>query len=109
MRLKTSMWFTVFMRLERERGAYVSVVRPGSQEAGAVFVIQNHLDGSLDLHAPAPQSTLGEIDERKFERVLEKVDQSEIDIYLERQINFDPDLWVIETESGTGELELDIG
>ncbi len=109
MRLKSSMWFTVFMRLERERGAFVSVVKSGSQEAGALFVIQNHLNGTLDLHAPAPQSTLDEIDERIFECVLEKVDQSEIDAYLERQIKFDPDLWVIETESGTGDLKLDIG
>ena len=109
MRLKSSMWFTVFMRLERERGAFVSVVKSGSQEAGALFVIQNHLNGTLDLHAPAPQSITGEIDERKFECVLEKVDQSEIDAYLERQIKFDPDLWVIETESGAGDLKLDIG
>ncbi len=109
MRLTSVMWFAVFMRVERERGAYVSVVRSGSKEAGALFVVHNHLNGTLDLFAPAPQSMADDRGDRQFERVLENVERLEIDAYLERQIKFDPDLWIIETEAGDGELELNIG
>lgn len=110
MRLTSAMWFAVFMRTEGARGAYVSVVKSGAQQAGALFIMQNHLNGTLDLYAPAPQALMDEPDgdDRQFERVLESVTQQEIDTYLEKQKNFDPDLWIIETESGSGEISLSL-
>ena len=110
MRLTSAMWFAVFMRQETARGAYVSVVKSGAQQAGALFVIHNHLNGLLSLYSPAPQALLEEPDgdDRKFECALEKVSQEEIDSYLEKQKNFDPDLWVIESESGSGDISLSI-
>ena len=109
MRLTSIIWFAAFRRLESQRGAFVTAVKTGAQEAGAIFVIQNHLDGTASLHGPAPQSFL-EDDQvgRKFEQVMDRQPTSEIDAYLEKQKNFDPDLWIIETESGDGELCLDI-
>ena len=110
MRLTSAMWFAVFMRLESARGAYVSVVKSGAQQAGALFIIQNHLDGTLSLYAPAPQALIEQPDgdDRKFECVQVKVSQEEIDTYLQKQGNFDPDLWIIETESGSGDISLSI-
>lgn len=108
MRLTSAIWFAVFMRSESARGAYVSVVKSGAQQAGALFIIQNHLNGSFSLYSPAPQAFFDDSDdgERKFECALENVTQEEIDAYLERQKNFDPDLWIIETESGNGDISL---
>ena len=110
MRLTSAMWFAVFMRLETARGAYVSVLKSGAQQAGALFIIENHLNGYLNLYSPAPQALLEEPDndDRKFECVFENASQEDIDIYLEKQKNFDPDLWIIETESGSGEVSLSI-
>lgn len=110
MRLTSAMWFAVFMRLEAARGAYVSVVKSGAQQAGALFIIQNHLNGVLSLYSPAPQALLEELDsdDRKFECALDSVSQEEIDAYLEKQKKFDPDLWIIETESGSNEISLSI-
>ncbi len=110
MRLTSAMWFAVFMRTESARGAYVSVLKSGAQQAGALFIMHNHLNGLFDLYAPAPQALMDEPDgdDRKFERVLENVGQQEIDAYLEKQKNFDPDLWIIETESGSGAISLSL-
>ncbi|MGI9351974.1 MAG: DUF1491 family protein [Rhizobiaceae bacterium] len=109
MRLTTVMWLGVFMRKESARGAYVTVAKKGAQQAGALFVIHLHPNGFVDLYGPAPQSFF-ELDDsdRKFETVLQRVEQAEADQYLEKQKKFDPDLWIIETESGSGEVSLEI-
>ena len=108
MRLTSAMWFAVFMRMETSRGAYVSVLKSGAQQAGALYIVQNNLNGYLNLYSPAPQSLMDDNDDRKLECRLENVNQEEIDSYLEKQKKFDPDLWIIETESGSGDLSLSI-
>jgi len=111
MRLTSAMWFAVFMRQETARGAYVSVIRSGSQQAGAIFIQHNHLDETLSLYGPAPQSMVDMThigDDRMFERILQRVSQSEVNEYLDRQIKFDPDIWIIETESGSGDPSLEL-
>ena len=35
-------------------------------------------------------------------------DQAAVDAYLEKQQKFDPDLWIIETESGTGDPSISV-
>lgn len=104
------MWFAVFMRMETARGAYVSVIKSGAQQAGAMFIVQNHLDGTASLYSPAPQALVEnpQNDDRIFECVLSVVEQTEVDAYLEKQKNFDPDLWIIETESGSGDLSINL-
>ena len=107
MRLTTAIWLGVFMRLESARGAYVTVVRKGAQQAGVPFVIHNHHDGSYDVYGPAPQSMFDDTgQERLFERVLEKATDGEKEEYLARQMKFDSDIWIVETESGNGEISL---
>lgn len=110
MRLTSAMWFAVFMRMETARGAYVSVLKSGAQQAGAMFIVHNHLDGTASLYSPAPQALVDDpqADDRIFERVLSVVGQQDIDAYLEKQKNFDPDLWIIETESGSGDISINL-
>lgn len=108
-RLTTVMWFAVFMRRETERGAFVTTIRKGAQQAGAIFIIHNHLDGTSSLYGPAPQPLIDDpVSERFFEKVLDVVPQEEIDKYLDKQKNFDPDLWIIETESGKGAPSIEL-
>lgn len=112
MRLTSAMWFAVFMRKETARGAFVTVVKSGAQQAGALFVIETLGAGLSNLYSPAPQvffeSASNDDDDRMFERVLSGVEQSEIDAYLEKQSRFDPDLWIIETEAGKGSISLEL-
>ena len=97
------------MKQEAQRGAYVTAAKTGAQQAGAVFVIHNHLDGTATLFGPAPQAMFVEPETgRLFEKILAGVPLPEIDSYIEKQTAFDPDLWVIETESGEGEPSLEM-
>lgn len=110
MRLTSAIWFAVFMRSESARGAYVSVVKSGAQQAGAIFIVQNHLNGLFTLYSPAPQAMFDDAEsgDRKFERPLINVSQEVVDAYLEKQMKFDTDLWIVETESGKGDISLEI-
>ncbi|MEM9277757.1 MAG: DUF1491 family protein [Pseudomonadota bacterium] len=109
MRVTSVIWLAVFMRKEASRGAYVTVAKKGAQQAGAIFVLHNHLDGTFDIYGPAPQSMFeANQSERQFELIHQKVQQDTADQYFEKQKSFDPDLWIIETESGSGEISLEV-
>ena len=108
-RLTTTMWFAIFMKQEAQRGAFVTAAKTGAQQAGAVFVVHNHLDGTASLLGPAPQAMFVESDTgRLFELILDTVPMQKIDEYMEKQLAFDPDLWIIETESGEGAPSLEM-
>ena len=97
------------MRNEAARGAFVTVARKGAQQAGSVFVLHNHLDGSCDLYGPAPSSLYDQHEgERLFEHLFAQLPLVEAETYLEKQKSFDPDLWLVETESGSGDISLAI-
>ena len=109
MRVTSDIWVHVFLRREADRSAFAIVVKKGAVEAGAIYCIDNAQNGKFSLYAPAPQMFLDtQNDDRKFELVLEKVDESEIDTYLARQKDFDPDIWIVETQCSTGSLSIDI-
>lgn len=106
-RLTSTMWFAVFMKQESIRGAFVTAIKTGAQEAGAIFVIHNHLDNYATLYGPAPQIDLEfSATGRTFETIINHGSMEEVEAYLEKQRSFDPDLWIIETESGAGEPNL---
>jgi hypothetical protein len=70
-------------------------------------------DGQAVLFGPAPQSLTGEAQwgvERTFTRAHrdELIDSREADKRLEREVSFDPDLWIIEVENSPREAWLDI-
>ena len=109
-RLTSAIWFAVFMRCENERGAFVTVAKKGAQQAGAIYVLHDHRDGTNTLYAPAPQALVkpSETSDRCFEIVLAKGSRDDATNYLEKQKNFDPDLWIVETEGGKGEPCLEV-
>lgn len=100
MRLTSEIWVSAFVRSEQALGAFVTVFRRGANEAGAIFVIHNRQDGSYSVYAPAPQTAFGpdEVSDRLFECVREGVGEPEMRAYLDRQIAFDPDCWIVEAE-----------
>jgi hypothetical protein len=92
-------------------GIFVAVRRRGADEAGAIFIKVNRLDNTADVYGPAPQSAFE--DERPVDRAFSAVMKSmpvpdaEAEAYLVRQIRFDPDVWIIETEDREGRHFLD--
>ena len=56
MRLKSAIWVAAYVRRCNVEGAFAAVRRRGAEEAGAIFIKLNRLDGTAELFAPAPQS-----------------------------------------------------
>ncbi len=78
-------------------GVFAAIVKRGAEEAGAIFIKLNRLDGSGILYGPAPQAAFDDARpvDRMFTVVLGRqgaVPEADIDARLKREIGFDPDL-----------------
>lgn len=103
-RLRSDFWVAALRRRAEGAGAYVSIARRGAEEAGAIFLIVDRRDGSVDLYGPAPQSVFeaeGPMD-RLFLRLAEGASEENARTQMEREIKFDPDLWLIDIEDRAG-------
>src|ERR1700724_1302184 len=111
MRLKSSIWVAAYLRRCQTEGIFGAVRRRGAEEAGAVFVKVALLDGSAMLYAPAPQTVYE--DSRPVERLFvptspQPVPQPSVEERLAKEIRFDPDTWIVETEDRAGRHFLDL-
>lgn len=88
----------------------MSVARRGAEQAGAVFLVVDRRDGSLDLYGPAPQSVF-EADgpaDRRFSLLAEGRPEGDIAARMEQEVRFDPDLWLIDIEDRDGRPFVDL-
>ncbi len=112
MRLKSGIWVAAYLRRCNIEGAFAAVRRRGAEEAGAVFIKISRLDGTGTLYAPAAQSAFDEEKptDRMFTAVVggeTAVADADIEARLQREIRFDPDVWVVEVEDRAGRNFLD--
>jgi len=95
--LKAGFWTSALIRKAEQNGAFAAVIRKGDPDAGACLVKVRSLDGEAVLYRP--------IRNMEGERVwLPKGPdlEAEIDLYINRRIDDDPDLWVLEIEDRKG-------
>lgn len=103
-RLKAGIFVRALIRRAEVQGAQAYVVRKGSEEAGAIFLKISRLDGSSTV---LNQARDGE-GELVWARPLgEACDDARAAAYFERQIKFDPDLWIVEIEDRQGRAFVD--
>ncbi|HEY2136131.1 MAG TPA: DUF1491 family protein [Xanthobacteraceae bacterium] len=111
MRLKSSIWVAAYIRRCGVEGIAAAVRRHGADEAGAIFIKVNRLDGTADVYGPAPQSAFDQAQpsDRAFVPCLklQPAPEADVEAYLARQMRFDPDVWIVETEERTGRHFLD--
>lgn len=112
MRLKSSIWVAAYLRRSDVEGAFAVVRRRGAEEAGAIFVKVNRLDGTGALYGPAPQAMFD--DARPAERLFTALTggaapapDADIEARLAKEIRFDPDVWIVEVEDRGGRHFLD--
>lgn len=97
------------MRRQNDAGRICVISRRGDQIAGQIWLEVDHLDGTFSLFVPSAGAardgeSAGLIFESRFERVAaEKIVER-----IAREVDFDPDLWVISLDlrSGTPEIEM---
>jgi len=112
MRLKSGIWVAAYLRRCTVEGVFAAVRRRGAEEAGAIFIKVNRLDGTASLYGPAPQSAFDEAQpsDRFFNVVLggaTPVRDTDVEARLTREIRYDPDVWIIEVEDRAGRSFLD--
>ena len=106
MRLKSAIWVAAYLRRCNGEGAFAAVRRRGAEEAGAIFIKLNRLDGTAELFGPAPQSAFEEALplDRAFCRCFQEqpAPEAKIEERIVREIRFDPDVWILEIEDRAG-------
>ena len=102
-RLTAEMWVSAYLARLRLENIPAFVVRKGEATAGQVLIKLNRLDGSAILFQRIVDILT---DTRKWD-VLFDGTEDEVDVSVDRQSGFDPDLWVIEVEDKAGRHLLD--
>ncbi len=92
-RLKSGIWVSALLRRAQAEGAFATVLRKGDEQAGITLIIIRNGE-SLSLYAP----------ERDFsgDRLWwrsDMADQTELDSRLNRRVDEDPDIWIVEIET----------
>ena len=112
MRLKSGIWVAAYLRRCDVEGIFAAVRRRGAEEAGAIFIKINRLDGTGTLYGPAPQAVFDEA--RPADRMFiamaggeKPAAEAELEARLVKEIRFDPDLWIVEVEDRAGRNFLD--
>jgi hypothetical protein len=111
MRLKTSIWVAAYLRRCQTAGVFGAVRRRGAEEAGAVFVKTALMNGTAMLYMPAPQTVYD--DSRPIDRFFvpmspEPIPEPAVEERLLKEIRFDPDIWIVESEDKEGRHFLDL-
>lgn len=109
MRLRTEFWVKAYIRRCAIEGASAVVVRHGDDDAGAIFIKVDRLDGTCLLFGPAPAGLEGAESDRHWVRLIKPdgVDIAQADEFLAREARFDSDLWLVEVEDRRGRHFLD--
>jgi hypothetical protein len=106
MRLKSGIWVSAYLRRCAVEGVQAVLRRRGAEEAGAIFIKVDRLDGTAEVFGPAPQTAFDEAhpSDRAFTAALKSqpAPVADVESYLARQIRFDSDVWIIEVEDRAG-------
>jgi len=109
MRLKSEIWVKAYIRRCQYEGLVTVLVRRGDADAGAIYIKVSRLDGTALLFGPAPSGLDEAREERRWEPCLDgrPAAETDADAYLQRQVAFDSDIWIVAVEDSAGRHFLD--
>lgn len=98
-RLKAGIFVRALIRRAEVEGASAFIVRRGAEEAGAVIIKVARLDGSVQV--------LNQTRDGKGALVWSQplggwTDEARAGRWCDKQVKFDPDLWIVEIEDTQG-------
>ena len=101
MRIRSDIFVSALIRRVFSAGGFAAIEHKGAEEAGAIFIRHRNRLGLETLYAPAPQNFFNQDDsgQRKFEQRLIDAEPEAMRQALERELRFDPDLWLLELET----------
>ncbi len=99
MLLSSDLWVDALIRRAEIEGAHAVVVNKGDARAGAVIVkAYDTSTRTARLYAEA----FGPDGERLWIQPVTSDSEAELDAYIARQRQYDPDLWIVEIEDRQG-------
>lgn len=110
MRVTSALWVSALIRRANASGMMALIQRRGADDAGAIFITIDRLDGTADLYGPAPQTAFASAapELRLFQLLKPRAQQAEIDETIAREMRFDPDVWVVVVEDRAGRVLFDL-
>ena len=94
-RLKPGIFARAVIRRAEVAGASAYVVKKGSEDAGTVLLKVSKLDGTAVVLS---QARAGEGELVWMRPLGEVTDDEKASAYFEKQLKFDPDIWIVEIE-----------
>ena len=99
-RIAAEIWIKAHIRRCHGAGIFATLIRRGDATAGAVLLKLNNLNGEFFVLSRA-------LDGQGSQYWLKAmgpapVSETEAEAYIERQLKYDPDLWVLEIEDREG-------
>jgi hypothetical protein len=103
-RLKAGIYVRALIRKVQVEGASAFVIRTGAEEAGSIILKVAKLDGSV-LVLNQARNAMGEL---IWAQALGGwVDEARAAQWCDKQVKFDPDVWIIEIEDREGRAFVD--
>jgi hypothetical protein len=99
-RLKTDIVVQAALRLSNQQAIPMTVARRGDGDAGTILLKLNQLDRGCSVLAQT-RTPGGELVWHRATGA-DPVQEAEADAYIARQVQRDPDLWVVEVEDRAG-------
>ena len=103
-RLKAGIFVRALTRRTEVAGASAFVVRMGSEEAGALVLKVNRLDGTCLVLNQARDGKGNLVWARPLG---DWTDEARAAAWCDKQVKFDPDLWIVEIEDRKGRAFVD--
>ena len=105
MGLTTGLWVSAQVRLCDLAFIPATVVRRGDPDAGTVLLKLNRFEHGVTVYTQASSMT----DAPAWSRGTgpRPVTEAEADAYIDRQVKYDPDVWVLEIEDRKGQYKMD--
>lgn len=101
--IRAEIWCAAFIRRHNDLGNICVVSRRGDAIAGQVWIEVDHINGKSSLFIKAPDFMQTAVDEEwLFQCMLERVESRLVRERIEREVDFDPDFWLLTLESPSG-------
>src|SRR5580692_10952342 len=104
-RLKAGLFVRALIRRAEVNGASAFVVRKGAEEAGALFLRISRPDRTSTVLSQARRGEDGDLVWLK--PLGDAAADADVAAYFEKQIRFDPDIWIVEIEDREGRAFVD--
>ena len=104
-RLKAGLFVRALVRRAEVAGASAYVVRKGVEESGAIILKVSRLDGTSLVLSQARRGAEGELVWVK--PLGDAASDEQASTWFEKQVKFDPDLWIVEIEDREGRTFVD--